>query len=180
MKLKLRLNINIMNTPITNHYTDILKNEAVVFNPGEGEVLAIENSRITLKVTSELSNNQMGIYEIVLGPGTVGAQLHYHRFMDETFIVNKGTLTIQLSDKMIDAVQGSVVYIPRFTPHGFRNTTDQDVTATLIFNPGQSREGFFFGLKEILTEQPINPAKFLKLYEKYDSIPVNTENMLPG
>ncbi|MGN8068749.1 cupin domain-containing protein [Mucilaginibacter sp. 22184] len=169
-----------MHAEITNHYTDVLKNEAVVFNPGEGEVLAIENSRITLKVTSELSNNQMGVYEIVLGPSTVGAQLHYHRFMDETFIVNKGTLTIQLSDKMIDAVEGSVVYIPRFTPHGFRNTTDLDVTATLIFNPGQSREGFFLGLKEILTEQPIDPHKFLKLYDKYDSIPVNTENILPG
>jgi len=179
MKLKLRHNINIMNTS-TNHYADELKNEAVIFSPGEGEILAIAGNKITLKVTSELSNNQLGVYEIVLQPGTVGAQLHYHRYMDETFIVNKGTLTIQLADKTIDAVEGSVVYIPRFTPHGFRNNSDSVVTSTLIFNPGQNREGFFFGLKEILTEQPIDQAKFLKLYEKYDSIPVNTENVLPG
>ncbi len=168
-----------MSTPI-NHYTDVLKNEVFVFNPGEGEILAIADNKITLKVTSEISNNQMGVYEILLQPGTVGAQLHYHRYMDETFIVNKGTLTVQLADKTIDAAEGSVVYIPRFTPHAFRNSSDSVVVTTLIFNPGQNREGFFFGLKEILTEQPIDPSKFLKLYDKYDSVSLNTENALPG
>ena len=168
-----------MNTPI-NHYTDVLKSEVIVFNPGEGEILAVADNKITLKVTSEISNNQMGVYEILLQPGTVGAQLHYHRYMDETFIVNKGTLTVQLADKTVEAVEGAVVYIPRFTPHAFRNSSDNVVVTTLIFNPGQNREGFFFGLKEILTEQPIDPSKFLKLYDKYDSIPVNIENVLPG
>ncbi|WP_183559066.1 cupin domain-containing protein [Mucilaginibacter sp. SP1R1] len=168
-----------MKTTETGHYNDVLKNEAVIFNPGQGEMLQIENSKITLKVTSEISNNQFGLYEIVLAPGTVGAQLHHHRFMDETFIVNKGTLTIQLSDKMLSAAEGTVVFVPKFTPHGFRNTSDAEVTLTLIFNPGQNREGFFFGLQEILTEQPVNPDKFLKLYHKYDSIPVDQDVMLP-
>lgn len=164
----------------TNAYTDVLKNEAIIVNPGEGRVLSIENNMITLKVTSAMSNNQFGINEIVLAPGTVGAKLHYHRFVDETFIVNKGTLTIQLADKMVEAAEGAVVYIPRFTAHGFRNTSNAEVTATLIFNPGQDREGFFIGIQEILTEQPVDPAKFLKLYSKYDSIPLDTADMIPA
>ena len=41
------------------------------------------------------------------------------------------------------------------------------------------REGFFKGLHETLSETPINPDKYLKLYNKYDSFPVNVEKMLP-
>jgi hypothetical protein len=53
------------------------------------------------------------------------------------------------------------------------------VSLTLIFNPAQKREGFFHGLAAILAEKPVNPQKYLKLYNKYDSYPVDVEKMLP-
>ena len=49
----------------------------------------------------------------------------------------------------------------------------------LLFNPAQKREGFFRGLQETLAEDPIDPGKYLKLYNKYDSYPVDLANMLP-
>jgi len=49
----------------------------------------------------------------------------------------------------------------------------------LLFNPGQSREGFFRGLGAILNEQPVDAGKFLKLYQKYDSYPADAGNFLP-
>jgi quercetin dioxygenase-like cupin family protein len=39
--------------------------------------------------------------------------------MDETFIVKKGTLTIELGDNEQRASLGKVVYVPRFAAHGF-------------------------------------------------------------
>lgn len=159
--------------------SDTLENKAVMFAPDEGEVLAMGGNSITLKVTSSISNDQLGVYEIKLAPATVGAKLHYHRFMDETFIVRKGTLTIDLATGPILAHEGAVVYVPRMTPHGFSNESGEDVIINLIFNPGQQREGFFHGLKSILTEPVIDAAKYLKLYQKYDSFPVDTNNMLP-
>jgi quercetin dioxygenase-like cupin family protein len=159
--------------------SDILENKAVMFAPGEGEVLAMGGNSITLKVTSDISNDQLGVYEIKLAPATIGAQLHYHRFMDETFIVRKGTLTIDLATGPILAHEGAVVYVPRMTAHGFSNQSTGDVVINLIFNPGQQREGFFRGLKSILSEPVIDAAKYLKLYQKYDSFPVDVQNMLP-
>jgi hypothetical protein len=53
------------------------------------------------------------------------------------------------------------------------------VKLILVFNPSQKREGFFKGLYETLNEVPINPEKYLKLYNKYDSFPVDTSNMIP-
>ncbi|MDN5203644.1 cupin domain-containing protein [Fulvivirgaceae bacterium BMA10] len=164
----------------TDFFNDILENKAAIVGPNEGETFTMNGLSLTFKVTSELSNDQLGVYEIILAPQTIGAKLHYHRFMDETFIVTKGVLTIQTgpNDEQL-ATPGTVAYIPRFTPHGFRNNTDEEVKVTLLFNPSQKREGFFRGLKETLGEQPIDPGKYLKLYNKYDSFPVDTSDMLP-
>jgi len=164
----------------TNSYlTDHLKDKAVIFNPSEGEIFAIGNSSVTLKVTGDITNGQLGVYEIALGPGTVGAQLHYHRYTSETFIVTKGTLTIQLADRITEAKEGAVVYIPAFTPHGFSNTSDDEVKVMLVFNPGQGREGFFKGMHEILSSATPDPDDFLKLYNKYDSFPADPSLLLP-
>lgn len=72
-----------------------------------------------------------------------------------------------------------MIYIPRFTPHGFANNSDKAVGVTLIFDPAQKREGFFFGLQRILNHDPINAEELLALYNKYDSYPVETSNRLP-
>lgn len=162
-----------------NYFEDNLENNASIINPNEGEKLELSIISITFKVTSEMSNDQLGVYEISLPPMAIGAKLHYHRFMDETFIVNEGILTMQVGDKEYLAKPGTLAYIPRFTPHGFKNDTDEIVKLTLIFNPSQKREGFFKGLYETLNEVPINPGKYLKLYNKYDSFPVDTSNMIP-
>ncbi|SHM86998.1 Cupin domain protein [Chitinophaga jiangningensis] len=162
-----------------NYLEDQLANNATILHPGEGERLELGGSSFVFKVTTEMSNSHLGVYEITLAPRTVGAQLHYHRFMDETFIVNKGILTLFTGNDKHQLSPGSVAYAPRFTPHGFANDTDEPVVLTLLFNPAEKREGFFRGLVDILSEQPVDPAKYLQLYNKYDSFPVNLENMLP-
>lgn len=167
-----------MNTE-PNYFEDELVDNASIILPEEGESLNLNGLSVSFKVTSELSNNQLGVYEISLPPNTIGAKLHYHRFMDETFIVNQGTLTIEVGNKLQKAKPGTVAYIPRFTPHGFRNDTNETVKLMLIFNPAEKREGFFKGLYETLSEVPVDAKKFLKLYNKYDSFPVNTSNMIP-
>lgn len=162
-----------------DYFNDKLENKASIIQPNEGEKLELSTIAITFKVTSEMSNDQLGVYEITLPPMAIGAKLHYHRFMDETFIVNQGELTIQVGKEEYKAKPGTVAYVPRFTPHGFKNDTDKTVKLTLIFNPSQKREGFFKGLYETLNEVPIDPEKYLKLYNKYDSFPVDTSNMIP-
>ncbi len=162
-----------------DYFKDVLENKGTLVRPNEGEQYLVGENSFTFKLTSEVTNDQLGVYEIVLAPRAIGANLHYHRFMDETFIVQKGILTMQLGDDIFQAEPGTVAYAPRFTPHGFRNDTDQEVKVMLIFNPSSNREGFFRGLQETLMEVPIDPQKYLKLYHKYDSFPVDISNMIP-
>ncbi len=168
-----------MKTTDENYFEDILENKASIIQADQGENIELNTISITFKVTSEMSNDQLGVYEIVLPPMAIGAKLHYHRFMDETFIVNEGILTIQIADQEYQVKPGGVAYAPRFTPHGFKNDTHETVKLTLLFNPSQKREGFFRGLHETLSETPIDPEKYLKLYNKYDSFPVDPSNMIP-
>jgi quercetin dioxygenase-like cupin family protein len=166
-----------MKNPYQNPFIDDpLKDRATILGPTDGEVLPIKGSTITLKVTSAMSNDQLGVYEIAMEPETIGARLHYHRFMDETFIVHEGTLTVQHGHQETEAQAGSVIYIPRFTPHGFANRSKSPVKLMLIFNPAEKREGFFHGLQRILNSEPMNPEEFLALYHRYDSYVASPEN----
>ena len=121
---------------------DQLENSAVIISPQEGELYEMNGISINLKITSEMTGDQLGIYEIALAPKAIGAKLHYHRFMDETFIVNQGILHIQAGNEEYYAQAGTMVYVPRFTPHAFRNDSDQEVKLTLLFNPAQKRKVF--------------------------------------
>ena len=49
-----------------------------------------------------------------------GPRLHRHPY-DETWIVQKGTLTFQLGDEQFTVGPGDVVIAPPNTPHKFRN-----------------------------------------------------------
>lgn len=162
-----------------DYFNDLLQNRATIIQPGQGEHISAGAGSCTFKITSEISNDQLGIYEIVVPPHTPGARLHYHRFMDETFIVNKGALTVQASYEEQQLSAGGVIYIPRFTPHAFANTSDEEVILTLVFTPSQQREGFFHGLFELLNEPVMDTARFIKLYHKYDSFLVDPATMQP-
>lgn len=159
--------------------SDALENRATILGPKHRELLEANGVSVRFVITSEMSGDQTGLYEITLAPRVIGANLHYHRFMDESFFVTKGTLTLQTAEEVRQVGPGSVAHFPRFTPHAFRNDMDEEAQCLLLFTPAQKREGFFRGLMQILAESPIDPEKYLRLYEKYDSHPVDTGRMLP-
>ena len=158
---------------VSDYLKDDLARGAIVMEAGMGESLSVLGSTMTFKLTTASTNNQLGLYEVALAPQVSGAKLHYHRFMDETFVVTQGTLTIQLIDREVELEEGGVIHIPRFTAHGFYNGTDGEVKALMLFNPPQHREGFFRGMGAVLAEEPVDASKFLRLYHKYDSHPLD-------
>jgi quercetin dioxygenase-like cupin family protein len=159
---------------------DDVENRGFVLGPEDGTRLEIGGNSITFKVTSTDTQDRLGVYEIGLEPKTVGAQLHYHRFMDETFVVQEGVLTVDVGTDTQHLSPGGVAFAPRFTPHGFRNDSDNPVKATLIFSPGQQREGFFYGLQQILSADPVDAESLLALASKWDQVPVDPSNVIPG
>ena len=155
-------------------FNDKLENNAAIILPGDGERIQAGAGSCTFKVTSQMSGGRLGIYEIVVPPKTEGARMHFHRYMDEVFIVKQGVLTVELSDGIHHLPQGSTVNVPRFTPHSFSNTSDELLIITLIFNPSEQREGYFKGLFQLLAAGEMDFPRFLQLAQKYDTCMVNT------
>jgi mannose-6-phosphate isomerase-like protein (cupin superfamily) len=156
-------------------FTDKLENKASIIQPGDGSRIHAGEGSCTFKITSDMTGGRLGIYEIVVPPRTVGARLHYHRYMDEVFIVNMGILTVDFGDETHHLTSGTTVYIPRFTPHGFSNNADEALVITLIFNPSEHREGYFNGLFELLQAESMDIPRFLQLAQKYDTHPLNVQ-----
>jgi len=75
----------------------------------------------------------------VLKPGAAHER-HLHRNCDEFFVVLKGSGHVYVEDREEPAAEGDVVYSPRGCPHGFINTSDEDVVLVWGWNGAGSIE----------------------------------------
>lgn len=164
-------------------YNDKIKEEwnmnAIILPPTKKEEFHSHGNKLKVVIPSMLTNHNYGLYEIEMEPKARGPKLHYHKLMEETFIVNKGTLTVLTIDGETIVNEGSIIHIPKFAAHGYNNDSDEIVKMTMIFTPGQNREDFFRKLYKALEESPNDLRKFYNIYLENDSYPIDDNNMIP-
>ena len=153
--------------------------EAIIIPATQGEQFESHGSLLNVIVPTAITNNQYGLYDIVMEPKARGPKLHYHKQMDETFIVREGTLTVLAAKGEVKAEAGTVIHIPRLSAHGYNNDSDALVRMTMIFTPGLSREQFFKKLYQMLDERPDDLKAFQQLYVENDSYALNVTDMIP-
>jgi quercetin dioxygenase-like cupin family protein len=111
--------------------------DAIILKPGEGRTVPSASGRVpTIKMFGEDTGGAFTLMEAVLPPETEGPPRHLHRSHEESFYVLEGTLWFQVGDGEIEAVPGTYAYIPRGTPHTFRNKGTQPVRFLGIHSPG--------------------------------------------
>lgn len=153
--------------------------KAIIMPPGEGESFSAYGTTLVFKIITSQTNDQFGLYHVKMEPFSNGPKLHFHKEMDETFIIHEGTLTVLTADGETQAKAGTVVYAPRLTAHGYNNNSEEPLRMTMIFNPGQNREDFFRELYKGLEQDPNNISYFQDLYARHDSYPLDETDMIP-
>jgi quercetin dioxygenase-like cupin family protein len=153
--------------------------DALIVPSSEGEQFESHGNLLKVIVATTLTNNQYGLYDIEMEANARGPKLHYHKLMDETFIIREGTLTILTAKGEVKAEAGAVIHIPRLSVHGYNNDSNGVVKMTMIFNPGLEREDFFRKMYKMLEETPDNLKAFQNLYLENDSYALNEDNMIP-
>jgi len=97
---------------------------------------------------------------------------HLHRHADEQFYVLSGVLSVCLDGQWHEAEAGSIVMVPRGTPHAQGNYGRQPADIIGSGNPS-GFEGFFVDQAEILKRlAPSDPqvlVELMKLLPKYDT-----------
>ena len=115
-------------------------------------------------------DSDVGFYEYVSEPGVTGPPQHVHHGHDETFYVVDGVFEFTIGSERSTLPPGSFLYVPRDTPHTFRNAGDDIGRIVGTFNPPRFA-GYFRELAAIIesTGAPPDADAWAELYERYDT-----------
>jgi mannose-6-phosphate isomerase-like protein (cupin superfamily) len=143
---------------------------------GEGKSLRLGGNRLEIKAASEHTGGAFAVLEYRMAAHTPGPPPHLHRRTDEAFHVLEGELTFHLEDRSMEAGPGDFVLVPRGVVHTFENAGSSEARFLEVAAPG-AFVGYF---EELLAAVPAgggppDPATIAALYEKYDIVPVDTQ-----
>ena len=109
--------------------------------PDGGETVFLVGDTYTTLLSGAQTGGTFTLLEALVPPES-GPPPHYHIAEDETFILLEGRITFRFGDEVIDARPGTVVYVPRGTPHSFKNVAGGLARMYFMFSPA-GMEGMF-------------------------------------
>jgi len=127
----------------------------IVLADREGEHLWFDGGLLTFKATGADTAGALLLLE-VLQPEGKTPPLHVHE-ADETFYVLEGELLVHIDGTQHSARNGSVLVVPRGTPHTFV-VTSQTARILLAFTPASAvAEDFVRRASEAATDATMTP-----------------------
>src|SRR5919202_1846800 len=117
---------------------------AVVYRPGEGEVIAGPSS-VTIKATAEDTGGSFYLGESVIPPGFPGPPPHVHERMHDMFYVLEGTLTMRVGEETLELAAGGFACAPPGVVHTFSNRSAAPVRFLNLATPA----GFEHYMREL-------------------------------
>ena len=139
--------------------------DGIVLPPGGGKAIPVLGNPWIIKASREDTGGSLAVIEGEFRP-TSGAPAHVHRQHEETFYVLSGEFLFHLGTQQVSASAGTFVFVPRDVPHAFENVGKGPGRILSILTPG-GYEQFFEELAQ-LPPGPPDPARFQRIFEKYD------------
>ncbi|HEU5347941.1 MAG TPA: quercetin 2,3-dioxygenase [Ktedonobacterales bacterium] len=130
-----------------------------------GEHLFYDGGLLTFKATGSQTDGALLLFEVSMPRGKA-TPLHIHPDADETFYVFEGEVRVHIEGMEDRTVSdGSVVVIPRGTPHAFA-VTSSSMRMLVIMTPASTISETFFRLAgepapdPTMPSPPTNPERF--------------------
>jgi quercetin dioxygenase-like cupin family protein len=131
--------------------------------PGEG--FSLENpvgEVLTFMATAETTRGALTALVTLASPGQ-GPPLHVHPDHDETIYTLDGQFRVQLADRLVDALPGSFVFIPRGTAHTWQNAGDAPARLLAMVVPADRNFEQLFRRYSQLPERERGASAFVRL-----------------
>jgi quercetin dioxygenase-like cupin family protein len=128
-----------------------------VLTQDTGETIWFGGGLVTFKVTSEQSGGGLCMIEHAAGRGKQ-TPLHIHPDHDETGYVLEGELLLHIDGVEQTAGPGTMVWIPRGTPHAFLVTSEL-ARSLWVVTPGEAMEAFFRQAGDVAASRTLPPAE---------------------
>jgi quercetin dioxygenase-like cupin family protein len=130
----------------------------VIITQNAGENVWFGGGLVTFKVTSEQSGGGLCMIEHAASRGK-RTPLHLHPDHDETGYVLEGELRLHIDGVEHTAGPGTIVWIPRGTPHALLVTSEMARSLWFV-TPGEAMEAFYRQAGDEATSQTLPPAEF--------------------
>lgn len=130
------------------------------------------SGRARLKILNRPVDRSGG-YALVEGSHPIGEPVirdHIHAEHEETFVVLEGRYRVRLGDEITFAEQGDYVFVPRGTPHTYRNVGPAPARLLNVISPADGVEllaelGKYAG-------QPIDEEVLIELHATHRAVVV--------
>lgn len=100
----------------------------------EGRVLHAFGDVGTVMLRGEQTGGAFTVLFDETPPGA-GPPMHVHSKEDELFLIVEGTVSFFANDRWTDVGPGGVVFMPRGTPHTYRNRTNTHTKQWIMATP---------------------------------------------
>jgi quercetin dioxygenase-like cupin family protein len=143
----------------------------LLLDPHGGERLRfLGASTLRIKVDGAATDGDVAFYEYVSEPGALGPPQHVHGSHDETFYIVAGEYEFSIGDDRRILAAGGFLFLPRGTPHTFRNAGADLGCIVGTFNPAKFAD-YFRELARIIetTGDAPSASDWAELYGRYDT-----------
>ena len=108
---------------------------------GAGDTVFLLGDTYTTLLTGPQTGNAFSLLEALV-PAHTGPPPHIHHAEDETFVLLNGLLDFHVGPDVHRALPGSVVFVPRGTPHHFANVGDAPAKMLFLYSPAGMEDMF--------------------------------------
>ncbi len=140
-----------------------------VVTPGPEKSVWIFDELMDFKATGEDTRGAFALWLDTPLPG-YSPPLHIHHREDEAFVILEGEFVFRGTDGELEAGPGAFVYVPRGTPHTFKNVGAEPGKMVVVTVPA-GIESFFLGAGQPATDRERPPApdvdRIMELASRY-------------
>jgi quercetin dioxygenase-like cupin family protein len=122
-----------------------------------GTTVHLLGTLITFRATAVETEGLLSLVDTTTAPGQ-GTPPHLQRDDAEAFYVLEGEYEFILGEQSVTRGPSSFIFVPRGTPHGFRNAGSSPARMLIINLPGGLHENFFAEAGEPVADASVFPA----------------------
>ncbi len=122
--------------------------------------------QMKLEVSGAQTKGANSIVRAEVPPGGGPPAAHIHSREDETFIITRGHFRFWHGNQVVDAMPGTVLFLPRNEPHQFRNVGSTVGEQIMIISPA-GFERFFSDVSKRGIVLPRDGAQFGRISTQY-------------